>query len=215
MFDKNDFTKYAHLIWDWNGTLINDVSMNIQIMNEHLQRESLPELTPKRHQEIFGFPLLDFYKTLGFNWTESSFDEVSMEFMQEYEARKHACELHPACRDFLYHWEREGKQQSVLSAYKQAYLDDSLQRFQIQHLFQFVVGAENHRGDGKIAEGKRLLQDIGQPPEKIALIGDTIHDFEVAEAIGIDCFLVTSGNQSMQRLQDTSAKIIILDNVQL
>ena len=215
MFDKTQFEKYTHLIWDWNGTLIDDVPMNIQIMNEQLQLENLPELTLERHQAIFGFPLLAFYQELGFEWSESSFDEVSLEFMQEYEARKSACDLHPACRNFLYHWYNEGKRQSILSAYKQSYLEDSLQRFRIQHLFEYVVGAENHRGDGKIAEGKRLLQDIGRPAEEIALIGDTIHDFEVAEAIGIDCFLVTSGNQSMQRLRETTATIIALENVHL
>ncbi len=215
MFDIRKFHKYDHLIWDWNGTLIDDVKMNLGIMNEQLAGHGLAELSDERHREIFGFPLRKFYKQLGFDASDHSFEQVSREFMEIYEQRKNRCRLHPQCFALLKSWRRSGKKQSILSAYPQVNLLASLQFFQIEDYFQFIVGAANHHGESKIEVGKQLLHDIRLPQKSIALIGDTVHDYEVAAAMGVDCFLVTSGNQSMCRLRATGATILKLENVEM
>ncbi|KAA3619714.1 MAG: HAD family hydrolase [Calditrichaeota bacterium] len=215
MFNTNEFKKYEHIIWDWNGTLINDVAMNLRIMNEQLANKNLPELTAERHREIFGFPLRGYYEQLGFDVSAKEYESVSLEFIEMYEQRKHQCSLHPECHDFLLARSKAGKKQSVLSAYPQLLLQKALEYFQIHQHFQIVVGAENHHGDSKVAIGKKLMHAIDLPDSKIAMIGDTLHDWEVAQAMGIDCFLVTSGNISMQRLRRTNARIIQLKNSEL
>ena len=215
MFEFTNFKKYEHLIWDWNGTLIDDVKMNLEIMNEQLADYGLPELTDERHREIFGFPLRDFYQKLGFDVKGHYFAQVSREFIEVYNQRKNQCRLHPECIDLLQKWRQSGKKQSILSAYEQANLLASLDHFQIRNYFQFIAGAQNHQGESKVEVGKKLLGKIDLSPQKIALIGDTVHDFEVATAMGVDCFLVTSGNQSMQRLLATGAPVLPLENFEM
>lgn len=48
---------FAYLVWDWNGTLLNDVGTGAAIMNVMLERRGLPLLTEERYQEIFTFPV--------------------------------------------------------------------------------------------------------------------------------------------------------------
>ena len=204
----NKFTQYEHLIWDWNGTIINDVELNLRLMNKQLADRNLPPLTAKRHQRIFGFPLYDFYVRLGFDLNNESFDATSYEFMSEYERHKKECSLHEESLFLLQAWHGQGKKQSILSAYPQAWLEESLVHYNIIDLFTFIYGSDDHHGKGKHDKGKELLVDIGLPVEKVAMIGDTVHDFEVAQGLGIDCFLVTGGNQTMERLQQTNATII-------
>lgn len=42
-------------------------------------------------------------------------------------------------------------------------------------------------------------------PEKVLMVGDTLHDLEVANAMGIKCVLVAQGHTSYTRLRDTGA----------
>ena len=40
------------------------------------------------------------------------------------------------------------------------------------------------------------------------MVGDTLHDSEVAEAMNIDCLLVDHGHISRERLEKTGRKVI-------
>ena len=56
-----------------------------------------------------------------------------------------------------------------------------------------------------------LVQAFGsrpQPPSEVLLIGDTVHDVAVAEAIGVDCLLIPGGHQDDQRLEASGARRI-------
>ena len=44
--------------------------------------------------------------------------------------------------------------------------------------------------------------------DKIILIGDTDHDYEVAQNLKIDCLLISHGHQSNKRLRDVSQNVI-------
>jgi len=40
------------------------------------------------------------------------------------------------------------------------------------------------------------------------MIGDTVHDSEVADAMGIDCLLLDHGHMGKERLQKTGRKVL-------
>lgn len=201
------FEKFEYIFWDWNGTIINDTPLNQQLMNEQLAQFNLPPLSKDRYREIFGFPLSDFYARAGFDLKKNSFDVVSLDYMLEYERRKFRCALHGACVDVIQAWHKSHKKQSVLSAYPQNWLEHALAHYELISYFERTIGASNHRGDGKIGTGQKLISELKIEPEKIVMVGDTTHDAEVAAALGIACVLIVSGNQNLERLQATGAAV--------
>ena len=72
------FNHESIIIWDWNGTLLDDVSICIDIMNEILGRRGLDKLTRKKYQQIFRFPVIDYYRQLGFDFKRDSFENLSL-----------------------------------------------------------------------------------------------------------------------------------------
>ena len=50
---------------------------------------------------------------------------------------------------------------------------------------------------------KILISELEYDPDHILMIGDTIHDHEVALSIGVDCILVDYGHVSKERLVST------------
>lgn len=57
-----------HIIWDWNGTILNDVDHAVAMMNTLLVEHNLPLIDREYYREIFDFPVLHYYQKLGFNF---------------------------------------------------------------------------------------------------------------------------------------------------
>ncbi len=200
--------RFRHVIWDWNGTLFNDAWLCIDVMNGLLRARELPLLTPERYEQVFDFPVIEYYRRLGFDFEREPFAKSGAEFIDKYELRKHEAQLQPAARDVLDALKKAGKTQSVLSAYRHDTLEQLLKHFAVRDFFDHVVGADDVYAHGKVEQGRALLQRLDYKPCDVAIIGDTVHDFEVAREIGISCFLVPSGNHSRARLESCGVTVI-------
>ena len=101
-----------------------------------------------------------------------------------------------------------GISHSVLSAAKQDALEKGMRYFEIHRHFVGLMGADNIYAEGKIGKGRQWLQQLDWAPEEIVLIGDTLHDYEVAQAIGTDCILMAHGHHSFERLAKTGVPVV-------
>jgi phosphoglycolate phosphatase len=201
---------YNHIIWDWNGTLFNDVELCAGIMNMLLTKESLPNISIQKYKSIFTFPVVDYYKIAGHTFEKTSFEVLGKQFMDEYEVRKNNCKLFPGVSRLLAEIKSKNIQQHLLSAYEQNNLNNILEHFGIINYFQFIVGLDNIYAGGK----SHLAQDLAMKIRSngstgnILLIGDTIHDYEVAKEIDSDCILLSHGHQDEERLLQIGIPVV-------
>jgi len=190
-----------HVIWDWNGTLLDDAWLCVEILNGMLRRRGLPEVDETSYRDCFGFPVENVYRAMGFDMSEGSFEKMSVEYISEYQARRDECRLHEGARGILGALKAAGIGQSILSAYRQDMLDSMVAKMGLSLYFDRLAGNSNIYAASKVAYGKRLVADIGCRPDEIVMVGDTDHDFEVARTLGIACILVSCGHNSPARLE--------------
>ncbi|MCK9425128.1 MAG: HAD hydrolase-like protein [Ignavibacteriaceae bacterium] len=193
-------SKYKHIIWDWNGTLFNDVEICVSIVNNLLSKRNLPLLSRDKYKEIFTFPVKDYYVTAGFDFNKESFEVVGKEWMDEYERRKHECGLSSSALQVLVKISSMNIEQSILSAYSQHTLVEVVERCGVAKNFSHLVGLDNIYASSKVKLGKELMKKLELNNGEALLIGDTTHDFEVATEIGADCILLASGHQNRKNL---------------
>lgn len=196
------------VIWDWNGTLLDDTDLCIETINWLLFKRNLPSLDTTKYKEVFSFPVKDYYAEIGFNFSEEPFEIPAREFIDKYNRDVEHCNLHRGVVEILEHFHQIGKQQIVLSAMEQSVLEQTLEQNKIIHFFDEVSGLDNHYAHSKIENGKTLIRKMELNPEEICLVGDTIHDFEVAQELGCQCVLIANGHQSEKRLRETGCKIL-------
>jgi len=197
--------KYVHVIWDWNGTLLEDVEMCVSVINGILAGKKLPQLTVEKYREVFTIPVIDYYNKLNFDFEEESFESIGSRFIRTYEERKYECDLYSGSLEILDTLSRKGVKQSVLSGYYQDTLNEIIKHFGLTNYFEHLVGMDNIYAGSKVANGKNLLSKINHIAGKILLIGDTCHDYEVAKEIEADCILLENGHQSEQQLKNCGA----------
>ena len=197
-----------HLIWDWNGTLLDDTRLCLDIMNRQLCLRDLQQLSIDTYQRVFRFPLRSFYEKVGFDFSRESYEEVARGFIDEYGKRRFESRLHNGAKEVLERLLVEGFEHSLLSAYAEGALIEMLGHYGLRNLFSRVVGLDNNYAAGKMAEGKRLVEQLGRPASSVMMIGDTTHDHEVAAALGIECLLIANGHHARDTLETCGVPVL-------
>lgn len=200
--------KWNTIIWDWNGTLLNDLDVCVDVMNDMLEKRNLPKITVEIYQSIFNFPVIEYYEALGFDFQKEDYRVVAKEFIDAYNAKIDCCRLQTSAYDALQNLKQLGIRQVVLSAMEQENLNMMLNRFGLTSFFDFVIGTTNIFAESKVEKGAYLLKQLNIDPEQICLIGDTLHDRETALHIQCSCILVANGHHSFERLQKKKTHVI-------
>jgi len=198
---------YRHVIWDWNGTLLDDLDLSIDVMNGLLGRRRLPRLDRTRYHALFDFPVQHYYERLGFDPAVDRFERLSAEFISAYDARRFDCALHGGVTELLTSVAQAGLGQSILSAYRGETLREVVAHFGLAAHFTHVDGLDNIHARSKAALGHALVARLGLPPRELLLVGDTLHDFDVAQELGVDCILVSAGHHPAERLRRVTARV--------
>jgi phosphoglycolate phosphatase len=199
--------KFDAIIWDWNGTLLDDVNICIESMNHLLAERGRSLLSRLSYREIFTFPVRNYYELAGFDFQYESFDDVAIEFIDLYRERIRHCSMFPDAQPVLQWFSRRNFSQYLISAMEHQFLMESLLNFGIKKYFKAFTGIHDHYANGKLAMAENFISENGINPARTLLIGDTLHDFEVAEKLGLQCLLVAGGHQSETRLQHSGCEV--------
>ena len=201
--------KYDTIVWDWNGTLFDDLAISIDVNNTLLAQENLPTLPDiDAYRAVFRFPVIDCYIDLGFDFSKTPFAVLADRYVETYNAHRHLVQLTPGAVEALEAVQARGIRQVVLSAGKQDQLMEQMSPFPILHYFSEIQGVSDHYGHSKRDLAVNWMAARGLDPQRTLFIGDTVHDFEVASACGADCILVTTGHQCEERLRATGKPVI-------
>ncbi|MDP4092640.1 MAG: HAD family hydrolase [Bacillota bacterium] len=200
--------KYEYIIWDWNGTLFNDVPVCIKTMNTILAKRNMPEITKDHYLSIFDFPVRNYYVKLGFDFSVEPFEKISEEFIALYKTEFRKAPLFDDTVDILERFEKSGLSQLIISASHNNDLEDQVGHFGINHFFSNLLGLDTIHASGKVEIGTRWARESGLEKEKMIVIGDTVHDYKVAQSIGCDCILVANGHQNRERLECAGVPVI-------
>lgn len=201
--------KYEYVIWDWNGTLFNDVQISIDTMNKMLEVKEYPQrLDTDLYKSIFSFPVVDYYIKVGLDFEKHSFDELAQLFIDLYSEVQDSAELFDSVRDVLKYFNSLGLKQSVISVCEKERLYHQISLFDIEDYFDDVIGTDDNYAVSKADIAKKWFADHEHNPDKAVFIGDTVHDYEIARAVGCDSILIADGHQSREVLSVTDAVII-------
>ncbi len=192
--------RYTHCIWDFNGTILNDMNAGIRAVNELLLKRGLPQISGiEQYRSIFGFPVKSYYETLGFDFSKEPYDKIAHEWVALYLEYVKDCSLCEGVAQTLAKFASCGLEQVLLSATEREMLDSQIEELGLKDSFSEILGLDNIYAVSKLSmacEWKKSKKNM-----RAFMIGDTEHDCAVANAMGVDCYLVCSGHQSKERLE--------------
>ena len=194
------------LIWDWNGTLLDDVSAAVGALNRMLVKRGAHPISVDHYRRRFGFPVRPFYEELGVDLAKWDWDDICEDFhnfiLEEPQS------VRPDARAALEFAASLGFRQGILSALRQDKLESALAANGFTGFFDRIYGVDNLDGASKLDRGREFVASLGRSEAIPIFIGDTLHDAEVARELGGRCVLVSCGHQAPDRLASAGCAVV-------
>lgn len=199
--------KYTHIIWDWNGTLIDDVHPAVNAVNDLLKEYNKLLTNIEEYRDMLETPVIKYYAKL-FDFNETPFQLLADKWSVKYNEHLKTASLMSGAKEALEHLKNLGAEQMIVSSCQKEWIYESLKRFGIENYFSVVSGADNNISEGKIERAKQIISSLGNEEKKLLVIGDMTHDYETAQALNADCILIPDGQQAREALEKTGAVIL-------
>lgn len=200
------------VIWDWNGTLIDDTQLCFEIANTMLKERGLPLLSDvDAYRKLFRFPVISYYEAMGYSFQTESYDDISKEFVRLYDQSFGGCSLRANAVQTALLLKARGLMQVILSVTGQDKLLKQVGYFDLHDRFDGVLGTCDDLAHGKADLASAFIRDCGVAPCEVLFVGDTDHDVEVSKAVGCEAVLLSGGHQPKEKL--LALGVPVLDDV--
>ena len=186
-------------IWDFNGTILDDVEAGIRAVNHLLSARGLPTVDSREaYQAVFGFPIRGYYERLGFDFAKEAYEVIAPQWVEQYMIHVQSASIFDDVRWAMERLNACGVRQIVLSATERQMLVGQLKDLGLLDCFEEVLGLDNIHAASKLALAEEWR--ARNPHARVLFVGDTDHDVETASAMDAECALVARGHQSAARL---------------
>ena len=195
----------SYVLWDWNGTLLDDTQAALDTLNIMLAKRGVKPIALEFFREHFAFPCRPFYDMIGMHVEDDEWDALAQEYHDIYAEQPKR--LNRETIAALERVKRSGAKQSIISALRQDLLDEVTARMGVADYMECIYGVDNLDGASKLDRALELMSRIapsvgGQPD--VVLIGDALHDKEVADALKVRCVLCGQGSHAAWRLREVA-----------
>ncbi|MBK0376671.1 HAD family hydrolase [Streptomyces sp. RB110-1] len=206
-------TMRTHLVWDWNGTLLDDTYAVVRATNAAFAEVELEPITPEQYREMYTIPIPRFYERfLGRLPTEAEWERMDGVFHRYYAEQRTACGLTVGAEELLHGWQRAGRSQSLLSMYGHEQLVPVVRGYGIEPRFVRVEGRRGPSGGSKALHMERHFEALagvdGIVPENAVVIGDALDDAVAAAHVGARAVLYTGGSHSRRSLEGAGVPVV-------
>ena len=187
------------VFFDWNGTLLDDCAYGIAVRNRIFPLFQMSTVdTIEDYHAQFTFPIRTYYERAGV--TDDNFDAVAHAWMNEYVRCQDEIPLHCDTRASLDRLKKAGFHLTLLTASERNIVLAQLQQYSLLEEFENILALDDIYAKSKVAIGLQYLKECNESPNECVLLGDTLHDAEVANQMGINCLLISKGHQSYDTL---------------
>jgi phosphoglycolate phosphatase-like HAD superfamily hydrolase len=197
----------VHLVWDWNGTLLDDLSLVVAATNVSLAAVGGPSITADDHRRDFRRPIADYYgHVLGRSVSQQEFAQLDRVYHDFYREGLLDCALAADAEAAMRAWPGT---HSLLSMWFHEELVPEVTRRGLHAVFERIDGLRpGVAGGGHKAEHLAVHLDVlGVKAADTVLIGDSADDAHAAAAVGAACVLYGGGFTHPERLAEAGVPV--------
>ncbi|KIF03568.1 phosphatase [Streptomyces sp. RSD-27] len=202
----------AHIVWDWNGTLLHDIDAVMVATNASFAELGLPPITLERYRDLYVVPVPKFYERLmGRLPTDEEWVVMDEAFHRHYWVAAAASGLAEGARELLRGWQEDGFTQSLLSLAPHEKLVPLVREHRIDAHFLRVdgrTGPSHTSKAGHLVRHMAALEAAGVTASRTVLVGDAVDDALAAAHVGARAVLYTGGSHSRASLESAGVPVV-------
>jgi phosphoglycolate phosphatase len=188
------------IIWDWNGTILNDVDNNINAVNTILQKGNLSVISKEEYRKKIKIPIKQFYNDIGLNTNDpETYSLITNDYWEYYNmGYKNNTKINDGIENILNKLKENNINNYLLSATQHDELIKQVKDKGMEIYFKDIIGNNNYEVKSKLEKAQELIKNENMKITNTILVGDMINDYELAEELGIKCILYSNGHQEIK-----------------
>ena len=199
---------FTHCIWDFNGTILDDVETGIRSVNTMLAARGLRTISGKEeYRTLFHFPVIDYYRQLGFDFEREPYEKLAPEWVALYLRHVQTAQMFSDVVETLRWLRSQGVRQIILSATERNMLLGQVESLGIGEYFDEILGLCDIHAGSKLSLAVEWRKR--NPNARAVFLGDTDHDVDTARVMDADCYLIAAGHQNAEHLRSTGAPVFL------
>ena len=177
---------FRNLIFDWSGTLVDDLGPVIEATNAVLGKYEIAALDRESFRRAFRLPYREFYAEL---LPDVSLEELEAHFRPAFDAAVTPVTVLPHAREKLEWCSALGIRAFVLTSMDKLAFERQMDDFGFRHHFEATYSGVQDKREiiHEILETHQLI------PAETAFVGDMTHDVETARHGGVSSIAVLTG----------------------
>ncbi|WP_421299704.1 HAD-IA family hydrolase [Aeromonas veronii] len=194
-------------IFDWDGTLMDSVGRIVACVQGAARDCELAVPAPAQIRQIIGLSLNVAMSRLFPLCSDSgtAIDERQIVMLIDRYRHHYLHDTTPSplfagAGELLHDWQSQGLQLAVATGKSRRGLDRVLDETGLRPLFVTSRGADEARSKPDPLMLEQILAELGLSPRQAVMIGDSVHDMAMAEAIAMPRIGVTWGVDSSEAL---------------
>lgn len=196
-----------HIIWDYNGTLLDDTQLGVDCDNYVFDTLGLPRIDVAAYRKHMTMPVRDFYTALGVDLGVYQYETISRLWLDRFNQHAVAVGLVPGALEAIARYQAMGFSQSILSASYEASLREQCAALGVVPYMTAIDGLGDESAQRKTDIGRAQMKKLGLAGGETVLVGDMVADSELAQALGTACVLVPWGHNDDVRLEKTGRAV--------
>jgi phosphoglycolate phosphatase len=214
MMNQINKTSYNLAVFDWNGTLLDDLEAIVAGDNAERAIFGLAPSDIDSFRQNFKIPISKFYEGIGISPEEFSekSEAGAKAFHEAYEPLVENCSLRPGALELLNYLKNNGFVCIILSNHTHERISFHLNRMDCSNYFETILANDDIHSNhfvGKSGRLKTYLEETGQDPSRAFIVGDTIEETEIARELCLKSISITGGFGLEERLITAKPDIVI------
>jgi phosphoglycolate phosphatase len=192
------------IIWDWNGTILNDVDNNINAVNIILQKRNLPAISKEEYRRKIKIPIKQFYNDIGLRINDAeTYNLITNDYWEYYNKDyRNITKINNDIENILNKLNGNGINNYLLSATQHDELIKQVKDKGMEIYFKDIIGNNNNEVKSKLDKAQELIKNENIKTDNTILVGDMINDYELAKELGVKCILYSNGHQEIKKEKD-------------
>jgi phosphoglycolate phosphatase len=208
--------RFDLIIFDWDGTLIDSIEWITRCMQQAAETWQCDIPSDHAAREVIGLSLAramdELFPDVDLFTRKRLIESYSKHFFSKTITRN---DFFPGVYEMLVKLNQAGFLLAVATGKSRAGLDRALKHTETEELFTCTRCADETASK---PEPKMLIEIIEQleiPPARTLMIGDSVHDLQMAENAGITSVAVACGVHTHERLQEYNPLISLEQTAEL
>lgn len=197
-----------HVVWDWNGTLVEDLPVVVESVNAALNAIGESSITEEDYRVHFARPVERFYEgLLERPVTDDEWDILDRVFHEHYRATLDRVPLSFDAREAIELVANRGWTQSILSMWWEDELLDVVTQHGLLDRMSLVQGNRDDPGGEKANHLLQHLASLDLNPQAVVMVGDSLDDAAASGVVGTACVLYDGGSHHLDALEDVGVPV--------